>query len=128
MPSPFAKALLAAQEVFAEEAGESVSIVRSGNPTTTDVEAVPGKKDEEALNYDGVTRVVRSQNFLIKVADYQINSVAVKPAKFDQIIWVNNGVTLTFTAQPDGQDDAVFEYTDCYRTHYRIFCKLTDEA
>lgn len=127
MPSAFAQALLAAQEQFAVEAGESVSITRGGD-TTANVEAVPGKHDQEASNYEGVTRTVRVQNFLIKVADYQINSVAVEPQEFDKITWVNNGETLTFTAQPYAMDDAVYEYTDPYRTHYRVFCKLTNEA
>lgn len=125
--SAFSDALLSAQLTLAKEAGETVDLWRSGN-TTSDVEAVPGEKNEEATNYDGVTRTTRIQAFLIKVADYQISATAVTPEQFDRLFWDVNGDTLTFEAMSYTDDGTVYEYTDSYRTHYRIFYKLIDEA
>ena len=127
MVSPFAQALLDAQNLFATEAGESVDIVRGVN-TTSGVTAVPGKSEHEATNYDGVTHSVRVQDFIFLVSDYQILGSAVEPAPFDRVVWVNNGVTLTFEALPFEHDESVYIHTDQYRTHFRVHYKLISEV
>lgn len=110
MPSPFDTDFDAADALFAEVFGVSVSLQREGSSAAT-ITAEPVMFDHEREEFDAGPTKYRSRHYLIAAADYTVSGTAVDPVRSDKITETINGASCVFEIHPWG-DRPEFEWAN----------------
>lgn len=109
-----------------ESASVTVSI-RRGEDTTANVKATVGTSRAIIDDGNGQQIEVDCRDYLIDVADYLIDGVAVEPVRGDAVLETISGEVLEFEAQPFA-DEPVARHSDPQRMRWRIHTKRMAES
>lgn len=112
----------ACDAILAEVFGGQVSIHR-GSSSTTGVTAEPVAMPYEVADAEGFMTTVQSRDFVIDVADYQINSTPVQPRAGDRIKESIAGTTHVFEVTPIGNRPAA-EWSSIHKPQWIVHTKL----
>lgn len=105
---------------------DSLTLIRSGFDPVP-LMGTQGSKQFKVQDLGKPVVNVESVDFLILVADYQIDDVVTKPKKNDIIERTIGTVKKTYRVLPPGRDIPFFEYSDTGQTMYRVHTKLDKE-
>ena len=111
-----------------ESASITVSLRRNGQETTG-VTAMVGTTQAVAEEADGTILTLRSRDFIIAVADYEISGSVVEPASGDLIVETSGEDEIRYEVVPFA-DEPNSRYFDPQRNAWRIHTKqiaATDE-
>lgn len=119
MTSRFNSRIAAGFARLKSQAGETVAI-RRAEYTTEEVTAIVGSSRFEDASAEGLKVRVRIRDYLVDVADYVINGVAVEPQPGDEILQELDGQTRVFEISSPGSSEPPWRYSDSLQTRYRI--------
>lgn len=71
-----------------------------------------------------LARLYTERDYLIPVASYQVNSVAVTPQIGDRITETINGASVVFEVRPTDTDEPGWRYSDPTRSIYRVHVRM----
>lgn len=117
--SRFQERVAAGQARIKSHAAERVAL-RRAEYTTEDVPAIVGSTRIEEAAVEGLQVRIRIRDYLIDVADYQINEVQVLPQSGDEIVETIGEVDCVFEVFSPGGSEPPWRFSDPGRTRYRI--------
>lgn len=121
MTNPARRAYLAARLAHKKLVGVTITVSRGLN-TSAPLVATVGSSGSLSYEADGTQTFAKNRDYLIEVAAYVVNGVAVEPARFDIITEVISGVPRTFEVL-DANGDGSSTSTDAGITVYRVHTK-----